>query len=100
VMPDMGIGQEGAAVANDGLHATAFRTWIDGHTFTDQAVGADCKRRGFPPELEILRLMPDGGKRKDARARPDRRTPCHHHMTDQFAAIAENSIAADNAVRT
>ena len=97
VVPDVGVGEEGAAIADGRHHATAFGAGIHGHAFADLAVGPDRQRRRLALVFQILRLMADRGKREDPRARPDRRRAGNDGMTDEFDTITQRDAAADTA---
>ena len=80
VVPHMAVGQEGAAVADDGGHAAALGAGVHGHAFADQAVAADRQRGGLALVFQVLRLMADRGEGKDARARTDGGAADYHRM--------------------
>ena len=91
VMADVAVGEEGAAVADDGRHAAALGAGVHGDAFADQ-----CSRRRSPASrlalvLEVLRLMADRGEREDARCWPDRRAAGNDDVADQLDLVCRAS---------
>jgi hypothetical protein len=99
VVPHMGAGQEGAAIANDRAQTTAFGARIHRHAFADHAVGADLERRSLALVFQILRDVPDGSEGKDARPRPDGGAARHSHMADELATFAQFDLGAYHTER-
>src|SRR5690606_22270099 len=65
----------------------------------DEAVRADRQLRGLALVLQVLGLVADRGKGKDARARSNRCMAGHDDMADQLAAITKRHLRPDEAVR-
>src|SRR5262249_55608582 len=91
----MAVGQKCAVVAHDRGHASAMGAGIDGHALADKAVAAYLQRRRFTPVLEVLRLMADRGKGKDARPRADGGAPSNDGMAHQLDLVCQYHILAD-----
>ena len=49
-------------------------------------------------ELEVLRLMADGGERKDPSARANGRVAFHYGVGDEFDIVAKRNLGTNNAV--
>ena len=73
VVAHMGIGQEGAAVADDRAQAAALGAGIHGHAFADHAIGADLEGRRLALIFQVLRDVADRGEGEDARPGADLR---------------------------
>ena len=80
IVGDMGTYHEKAAVADPGDHAAAFGSGVNCHVFADRVVAPDDELRSFTAIFEVLRLEPDRGEWKQARALTDRRPAIDHDM--------------------
>ena len=97
IMADMRISQKGATVADHRLQSAARRAGIHRHAFADQAIRTDGQGRFFTPKFEILRLMAERGKRKNAAARADRRVTGHDDMGFQHDPVAQHDMRSNMA---
>ena len=100
VVADVAVGEEGAAVADDGRHAAALGARVHGHAFADQAVAADLQRRGLAFVLEVLRLVADRGEREDARPGADGRAAGDDGVAHQLDLVSQHDVLADVAEGT
>ena len=100
VVTDVAVGKEGAVVTDRRRHPAALGAGVHGHAFADQALFSDRQRGRLALELQILRLMADGGEGEDLRARADCCPPCHRHVADEFDAVAQLHIRSYRAERT
>ncbi len=97
VVTDVAVGQERAAVADNGGHAAALGAGVHGDAFADQAVGADGEGGWLALVLQVLRLMADRGKRENARSGSDRRAAGNNCVADQLDSVAKGYHGADLA---
>ena len=97
IVRNMRIGEERAVVSNDRLAATTFCARIHRHAFADHAIRTDGERIFFAVEFQILRLMTDGSKRKNARARADTCFAAKSDMRDQLDTITQSDIGTHMA---
>src|SRR5271163_4413671 len=80
IVGDMCANHKKAAVTNPGDHAAACGSGVYCHIFPDRVVAPDDKLRLFTAILEILRLEPNRGERKQARTLADRRPAIDHDV--------------------
>ena len=73
---------------------------MDGGVFADECTRADLTARWFILVFQILRRHADGGEGKYLHACTKARMPIHNHMRNQFNAIFQHHIRADDAART
>ena len=99
-MADVGVGKEGAMVADHGLHTATGGAGVHGHALADQAVAADRERRGLALVLQILGRMADGGKWIKAGARADAGAAGHHHVAHQLDPRRQLDVGSDHAQGT
>ncbi len=99
VVPHVAVGEERATVAHHRRRSAAGSAGIHRHAFANDAIGADGERARLALVFQVLRLVPDGGERKDARARADFRRPGDRDMADEFDAFAKRCLAPDHAER-
>ena len=84
----------GVPLGNLGLSQAAapLGATVEGAALTEHVPVAHLEAGGSPLELQVLRLMPDGGERKDARAGPDLRAPGNDGVADELRALADRDL--------
>ena len=73
---------------------------MDGGVFADLCARADLTARRFILVFQVLWGHADGGEGKHLHARTKTRMAIHHHMRNQFNAIFQHHIGANDAART
>src|SRR5262249_51810167 len=92
---DMAVGKKRALAAHHGRHAAALGAWVHGYAFADQAVAAHLQRRRLALVLEVLRLMADRCKGKDARSGANGGAPGNDGMAHQLTFSCERALLRD-----
>ena len=89
-----------AICANARDSITTHTAAMNGSVFADLRTRADLTARWFILVFQILWRHADGGEGKHLHTRTKARMPIHHHMRNQFNAIFQHHIRADDAART
>ena len=99
VMGDMRADHEQAVVADAGHPAAAGGAGMHGDLLADDVVGTDLEARVLAAVLHVLRAVADGREREDPGAGADGGQAFDADMADQFDAVAEPDLRADDAER-
>src|SRR5262249_5325432 len=99
VVRDVDVRHEHVAIADRRHAAAALRAAVDGDELTEDGARAEDEARFLAAKLEVLRRLPDGGERKNARLVANRRPAVDDGRGADAAVGAQRDVRTDRRLR-